>query len=358
MSYALKIPSTDTFEIAGGGPAGLAAAITLAHAGEKVIVHEARQDVGWRFGRDLQGLENWTTSQDVLLELNELGIDTSGFCHQPLCSGLAFDAWGQEYSINTDRPLFYLVERGPHQGSLDNALLAQAKRLGVEVRFRSRIRCLQGKGIFAMGPKSADAIAVGYHFETDMENGFWVICDDRLAPGGYAYLLILDGRGTVKSCMFSGFSRQQEYVRRTVAAFENRVGLVMNKPHPHGGVASFHWPAFVSADSHPVAGEQGGFQDVLWGFGMRHAIRSGVLAAQSLLSGEDYSRLWQEAFARQLRIAKVNRAVFAMLGNRGYRYFLRWVVNSRDLHGLLHRQYHGTWFKHLLYPWAQMRLKD
>lgn len=353
----LQTRSSKTFEIAGAGPAGLAAAITLARAGVKVVVHEAKPDVGWRFGGDFQGLENWTSTRDVLDELNSLGIETSGFRHEPLCSGKAYDAWGRQYPIKTEKPLFYLVERGPDPGSLDHALLAQAKEHGVEVRFRSKLKDLQGEGILASGPRSADAIAVGYHFESDMENGFWVICDDALAPGGYAYLLILDGRGTVKSCMFSGFSHQHDYVRRSVAAFETLVGLEMKNPCPHGGVASFRLMETACAGSHPVVGEQAGFQDALWGFGMRHAILSGVLAAQSLLSGEDYTCLWKNAFGQQLKAATVNRAIFELLGNRGYRWFLRWIANSRDLHGLLRHQYCGSGFKRLLFPWAQTRLQ-
>lgn len=349
--------SANTYEIAGAGPAGLAAAIILARAGERVVVHEARPDVGWRFGGDFQGLENWTTTQDVLDELNSLGIETSGFRHESLCSGKAYDAWGRQYAIKAKKPLFYLVERGPEPGSLDHALLGQARELGVEVRFRSRLKGLQGEGILALGPRSADAIAVGYHFESDMQNGFWVICDDTLAPGGYAYLLILDGRGTVKSCMFSGFAQQHDYVRRTVAAFESLVGLEMKNPRTHGGVASLRLMETAYAGRHPVAGEQAGFQDALWGFGMRHAILSGVLAAQSLLSDEDYTRLWHNAFGRQLKTAMVNRAIFELLGNRGYRWFLRWVASSRDPHGMLRRQYRGSWFKRLLLPWAQNRMK-
>jgi len=59
--------STDAvYEIAGAGPAGLTAAIVLAQAGKRVIVHEAKASVGNRFGGDFQGLENWTTHDDVL----------------------------------------------------------------------------------------------------------------------------------------------------------------------------------------------------------------------------------------------------------------------------------------------------
>jgi 2-polyprenyl-6-methoxyphenol hydroxylase-like FAD-dependent oxidoreductase len=77
-------------EIAGAGPAGLAAAITLAHAGRKVIVHETQKEVGHRFGGDYQGIENWTTQEDALTVLEKLGITTE-FSAMPCRNGTVFD---------------------------------------------------------------------------------------------------------------------------------------------------------------------------------------------------------------------------------------------------------------------------
>lgn len=345
--------SDGIIRIAGAGPAGLASAITLARAGRRVVVHEAQREVGSRFQGDLQGLENWTTKQDVLAELDGLGLTTS-FDALACRAGTAFDAWGRAYPVRSRVPLVYLVERGSGAGSLDAALLAQARGLGVEVRFNDRLAALPGRGVLAVGPKAADAIAVGYHFETAMTDGFWVICDDELAPKGYAYLLVMRGKGTVKSCMFSGFKQERAYVERTLAAFRRLAGLEMRNPRPHGGVGNFHLPASALAGTHPVAGEEAGFQDALFGFGMRHAIRSGVLAARSLLEGRDYDALWREALAPHVRTSIVNRALYGLLGNGGYRRLLRWQARG-DARGFLHGHYRTSWLKRALEPWAQAR---
>jgi len=346
----------ETIEIVGAGPAGLAAAITLARAGRPVIVHEAQREVGYRFRRDLQGLENWSRDEDVLVELRSFGIVPT-FATRPCRRGTAFDAWGNAYRIVSEEPLFYLVERGPGPQSLDSALLSQARSLGVEVRFHSRRETIAGPGILAIGPKAADAIAVGFHFDTPMPDGFWAICDDNLAPMGYAYVLVMGGRGTVKSCMFTGFKQEQQFVARTVEAFTRLIGLEMRNPSAHGGVGNFRLAARVISGTHAVAGEQTGLQDTLWGFGMRLAIRSGVLAARSLLDGADYEAAWRSEFAACMRAAIVNRACYNLLGNRGY----RWMLGRQsrgDARAFLRRQYAPTMLRRALYPWASRSVQS
>ncbi|MDT8449118.1 MAG: NAD(P)/FAD-dependent oxidoreductase [Wenzhouxiangellaceae bacterium] len=352
-------PDMDNAEIiiAGAGPAGLAAAITLAHTGRRVVVHEAQAEVGYRFKRDLQGIENWTTRKDALAVLADLAI-TTDFDHLACREGTAFDAWGRAHAICSDQPLFYMVERGPGPGTLDTALLKQAVELGVEVRFSSRLRQMHGPGILATGPKAADAIAVGYHFNTHMPDGFWVICDDRLAPRGYAYLLVMGGKGTVKSCMFTGFKQEAVHVRRTVEAFTRLARLEMFDAQPHGGVGNFRVPVTAYSGGHPVAGEQAGFQDTLWGFGMRAAITSGVLAARCLLEGGDYDTHWRRALQPLMTTSVVNRALYSLLGNHGYRWLLRRQEGRGEARLLLHQHYRPTSLKRLLAPWARRRYRS
>jgi flavin-dependent dehydrogenase len=348
--------SNSIIEIAGAGPAGLVAAITLAQAGREVIVHEAYKEVGHRFGsqyQDFQGLENWTTEQDVLSLFEEQGL-TTDFANLACRQGTAFDAKERQYNINCDQPLFYMVERGPGPRTLDSALLRQAQSLGIEIRFNSRLREITNKGIMAAGPKAADAVSAGYHFATDMDDGYWVICDDNLAPKGYSYLLIMDGVGTVKSCMFDDFKQEKLYVKRTVAAFEKLANLKMKDPKFHGGIGNFYVPETAYAGPHPIIGEQAGFQDTLWGFGMRLVISSGQLAAQSLLTGENYDTLWRRELKPQMDASVVNRCLFALLGNRGYGWFLR-KQSHRDVREALRKEYQSSLFKRVLHPWAKRR---
>lgn len=107
-----------------------------------VEVHEAKPTVGYRFGRDLQGLENWSSDIDVLEELKSYGIELD-FDYFAATSGTAFDAWDKAYSIKTVQPLFYTVERGSAATSFDTALLRRAQSLGVQVKLIAILKLSQ-----------------------------------------------------------------------------------------------------------------------------------------------------------------------------------------------------------------------
>jgi len=350
-------PSQIPIEVVGAGPAGLAAAITLARCGRRVLVHEAQSEVGHRFRADLQGLENWSTKRDVMEVMRDAGI-TTAFAKVPFTRGTGLDAWDGCHAIRSTAPLFYLVERGPRSGSLDTALLDQAHALGVDVRFGSRMEHLNGSGILAVGPKAADAIAVGYHFETNAPDGYWLLLDEHVAPRGYAYLLVMRGRGTVKTCMFAGFKQERMYVERTVERFRRVVDVEMRNPHFHGGVGNFRAPATALSGRHPVAGEQAGFQDAFAGFGMRYAILSGVMAARSILAGDDYDGRWMPALRPTIETSIVNRALYSALSNRGYRWLLRSLAWSGDARRFLRILYGPARLRRLLLPWAQRRYRS
>lgn len=342
--------------IVGAGPAGLACAISLARQGRRVVVREWHAEVGHRFHDDFQGLENWSDERDVLDELAASGI-AANFEHQAVTRGTVFDSCGRTYTVHSARPLFYLVRRGRGEGTLDRALLQQALAAGVEVRFNDRVETVDALAILAAGPRVADAIAAGYIFETHMPNGCWLALDGRLAPLGYAYLLVQDGRGTVASCMFTGFKQQAEYVDRTVTFFRDHAGLAMQHARPFGGFANFRLPRTAVQGGHPIVGEQAGFQDALAGFGMRYALRSGLLAARSIIDEMDYTRLWRQEFLPLLRAGAVNRFVFNTFGQQGWRLALR-KLSVGDAGITLRRFYRPSWWSDLLFPLARLRYRQ
>lgn len=342
--------------VVGAGPAGLACAIVLARADYPVIVHEQRPRVGGRFHGDFQGLENWSSDEDVLAELARYGIEPSFEC-RAVNSGIAFDAWDGRYEIKAHAPLYYLVRRGSGQGTLDQALLTQARALGIDVRFADRMKQAEGVAVLGGGPRVADAIAAGYVFDTDMPDGDWICFDNKLAPLGYAYLLIHGGRGTVASCMFTGFKHEAEYVARTVAAFRQRVGLTMDNEQRFGGYANFRLPRTAVQGGHLVIGEQAGFQDPLAGFGMRYALRSGILAARSLIEGIDYTALWRRELLPSLKTGVTNRFLFSVIGDRGSRFVLARWLKGADTRDRLKRLYGASLWTHLLFPIARWRYR-
>lgn len=341
---------TPEVHIAGAGPAGLAAALTVARAGGRAIVHEHRAQVGERFGDDFQGIENWTTRSDALEEMASIGIEPTFEC-RPFREGAFYDPSGREYRYRSPEPLFYLVRRGRLPGTLDRSLEEQACSLGIEIRYREPRVSLPGRGIVASGPRSANVIAVGYVFETDLSDGVFGVLSDRLAPKGYGYLLIAGGRGTVASCLFDDLPREKLYRERTVEFFRQQVGMTMRNAVPFAGVGNAHLPRTAREGNLLLAGEAAGFQDALWGFGIRIAMMSGHLAARALLAGlpDQYDRLWRRQLGGVLKASIANRAVYRRLGDRGYVELMRRIARARDARAWLRGHYAFTLGKALLF---------
>jgi len=67
-----------------------------------------------------------------------------------------------------------------------------------------------------------------------------------------------------------------------------------------------------------TVGEAAGFQDSLWGFGLRYALTTGHMAARAFLAGspQSYDRMWRRRFSSQMRTAAVNRFLFRIAGDR------------------------------------------
>ncbi len=347
---------TPDIHIIGAGPAGLTAAITLARAGFKPIVFEQAQDVGTRFNGDFQGLENWSVKQDVLEFLTSLGIDDD-FLHVPCKEAVFFGPDHTAYPVSTHRNWFYLVERGRGVASLDQSLKRQALEAGAEIRFGHKVEHATSETVIvATGPRAADAIARGLVFNTSHPDGCYGFLDDRIAPRAYAYLLVHGGKATFATCLMDDFRDAQVFFERALETLRQTVNPEIRDPHVFGGYINFGvHSSWKRKDRFYDVGERAGFQDALWGFGLRYAMHSGYLAAQAIIKKESYDDLCKEQILPALKTSLANRLLYSQLGNHGYTWILE-RASDTDVMDALHEHHRPTRAKKVLYELAKRRI--
>jgi flavin-dependent dehydrogenase len=341
----------ESIHVIGGGPAGLVAAINLARAGKDVTLHEAAPGVGHRFHGDFQGIENWTTESDVKEFLIRINVEVN-FRFEPYCGGVFVSPSLRRREIRTREPLFYLVGRGSEKGCLDYGLMRQAESAGVQISFNSRIWNIDQRGLIAVGPRAADMIAKGMVFETNLSDEAYAIVDDRLAPKGYAYLLVNQGRATLATVIGKDFRNEKIYFQRTIGAFQNLVSMEIRNGREFGGYGNFFFRPTAIDGNRLYLGESAGFQDALFGFGMRYAMTSGFLAAQSIICDTPYDDLWRRDILPLLRTSLSNRMIYEFLGNPGYEYIAKRIARRRDLRDVLRKAYNPSFSKKTVFPVA------
>lgn len=353
-----------TVHIIGAGPASLVAAINLSNNGYKVIIHEMKGDVGTRFNGDFQGIENWSTHEDAAGFLASIGVSVN-FRFAPYSNGEYFDSFANKYNARTSRPLFYLVERGTNEWSLDQGLKRQALEAGVHIEWNDRMtHTPDGHVIIGTGPKAADAIAKGIVFNTTHENYYAGFLDNAIAPQAYAYLLVNEGRATFATCLFKAFSETKVYFERALKRLHEVVDIDITDPKEFGGYVNFFFNKSLIKDNRIYyVGESAGFQDALWGFGMRDAMQSGFLAARSIMENISYPDLCKTHIQPKMEASLINRWIFSHLGNRGYKAALSVMAKKEDVIPFLLKKYNTAGFtKWALLPFAKLwfrpRLKD
>ena len=101
-----------------------------------------------------------------------------------------------------------------------------------------------------------------------------------------------------------------------------------------------------------LVGEAAGFQDALFGFGIRKALISGYLAGRAWAENrpEDYDRLWRQRLGGLLRASVVNRSLYALFGHLGYHWLVRRVSGVDEPREWLRRFYQPSLVKDMVYP--------
>lgn len=346
MPHAASPHSKGPVRIAGAGPAGLACAIELAGRGIDCEVYERHPVVGGRFDGDHQILPAFGDQPWGERILENLGIAGDGIQCEPLRAARFLDETGRVAEGHSEQPFAWLVRRGPDPGSLDVAMADRARTLGARIHV-GRPLALDRADVIATGLRRVDGLAVEEMFHTDCEDRVDVLLDEQLAPGGYAYLFVHRGEATLGIAALGAFRDlgQRLDVARdrflALGSFEQRNA----RSAAHG--MNFCLAGSAMEEGRPCVGEAAGFQDFLFGLGLRMAIVSGQLSGLALAEGRDYDGLWRDALRQRMQTSMVDRWLYERGAVR------RWLMRrmeTRDLQELLNDLQRHHWSKRLLLP--------
>ena len=348
----------DNVKILGAGPAGLTAAINLAIEGYNVDVFEKNNDVGAGVQRNLQGLENWSDKHDVVEEFKKMKIRPNFDCEPFKDLKITNNIENWDFSCN--KPAFYIVKRGNDFNSLDQSLKEQALNNGVNIKF-DETTPIDGVDIVATGPdpKFKFAVGRGLTFKTDHENLAVGLVNNYYAFKGYSYLLVSNGCGCIATVLFENFNDLNKYFNRTMHSFLVKYDLKMEDSCKFAGYGSFS-NKILRNENKIFVGERAGFQDILWGFGIRNAIKSGYIAAKCILEGndcKDYYKSAEKYFKPKLNASMVNRFFWEKFASGNYSFILNRINNSTDPMKYLHSFHNFNLLQKLTYPMALFYMK-
>ena len=162
--------------------------------------------------------------------------------------------------------------------------------------------------------------------------------------------------------LFRDYHREKECFEKMQEAFQRRVSFEMSQPREFGGFGNFYLRETEEHTGHLYVGESAGFQDFLWGFGMRYAMVSGYLAAQSMIEAIPYDVLWKRELLPALQAAMVNRMLVDRFKSSAYRLLLGQLSRHQGVRPFLRRHYGLNRWRQVLMPLARRhyrsRVKD
>lgn len=312
-------------------------------------VHEAKRDVGVRFIGDLQIIEGSSETEPVLDFLERIGIERN-FWHRAATGATFYDHRNASRTIRSETPFGYFIRRGAEPDTLDRGLLAQAQRLGVNILFESRLQPADAD-IVATGPSTPDGLAREMTWHTGDEERVEVFFNHHLSPGGYSYMFILEGLATFGCAIVADFKKIDEYFEHSLQSAQRAHPFSIPAVTRTGySYMNFHLKQSATKDGARFVGEAAGFQDYLFGLGIRYALTSGWLAARSILEERSFDELWMGELGRKQETSLVNRFLYEAGGNVGLSMFVRQAGRAKNFNDYLRGWHRSTWWKAMLAP--------
>ena len=339
--------------IMGAGLSGLAAATTLAKAGVEVHVHDIREDSGKRFDGDFQALENWSMDADFFDQLRSWGYDPSEFKATEFSVVDLIHPDDEISKTHTPGIAYRIVERGTSDHTIDQGFKRMAIAAGANLHYKSRVK-EEDCQIIACGPKGTSAVAYGEIFNTKHPNHIAFQMNDKLAPGSYSYLIIIDGVGLICTCLWRKQKGSDRFLNETIAWYQDKYPEIDMEPIKRvGGKGDFTINKNYFQDGRYYVGESGGLQDFMWGFGMRMAVWSGHLAAEDILGNCNYEKEVRKQLMPYVRTSVTNRFLMNRVGDRTFKFMCKsWMRNqAKKGDGLvwIGNLFRPKWYKTMLY---------
>ena len=319
--------------IMGAGLSGLAAATILAKAGLEVNVHDIREDSGARFDGDFQALENWSMDVDFFDQLKSWGFDLNEFKATEFKVVDLIHPDNEISQAKSTKVAYRIVERGTSSHTIDQGFKRQAIAAGAKIHYKSKVR-QEDCQIIACGPKGTSAVAYGEIFHTDHPNHIAFQLNDKLAPGAYSYLIIIDGVGLICTCLWRKQKKSDRFLNETIAWYDQQYPNLNRKPIKRvGGKGDFTINSNYFQDGRYYVGESGGLQDFMWGFGMRMAVWSGVLAAKDILGECNYDKQVRKQLLPYVKTSVANRWLMNRVGDKTFKMMCKRWMKSQKKHG-------------------------
>lgn len=297
-------------KIIGAGLSGITAAINLALKGFKVEVYEKNPEVGIQIKENTQMLPNWFAKEsDIIQELERCSIKIHPVA--PIHVIHLFAGGKKINSFKSSKPFGYTVMRGG-SNSFEMGLKKEAEKLGVifHMNWHRKIKA----DIIATGHKKIDAVVYGRVYEGKFNpTEVYVFIDFEHFQGGYAYLYPHNRKhaSLVVGKLANHEINLKESMEKLIGCYKNILDTFnLSLLYDFGGFAGFEIPKTAIKNNSLYVGEAAGFQDPLFGFGMKYAIKSGYFAAVSITEKRNYDGLWKKSFLGEMKKLLLLRDLF------------------------------------------------